>query len=169
MTSIRRSPLVALLLSLLVAGAASAQSPSAPVPRNAAMPAHAAGTFEVRMQPQSQDPAPGAALGRMSLDKTFHGELEGTGKGEMLTAITETQGSAVYVAIERVSGTLHGRTGTFALAHVGTMTRGAQELNIRVVPDSGTGELAGISGTLAIRMEGGKHFYDLAYTLPGAP
>lgn len=133
------------------------------------MTAHATGTFEVRMQPQSHDPAPGAALGRMSLDKTFHGELEGTGKGEMLTAMTETEGSAVYVAIERVSGTLHGRAGTFALAHVGTVTRGAQELSIRVVPDSGTGELAGIAGTLAIRVDGGKHFYDLAYTLPGAP
>jgi Protein of unknown function (DUF3224) len=127
----------------------------------------ARGEFDVKMTPQSEDKAPGSTLGRMSLEKTFRGDLAGEGRGEMLTALTDVPGSAVYVAVERVTGTLHGRSGTFALSHRGTMTRGAQSLSIGVVPDSGTGELAGIEGDLAIEIRDRKHYYTLTYRLPG--
>lgn len=126
----------------------------------------AKGSFEVKIVPQPPDPgAPDAALGRMSLDKQFHGDLEATGKGQMLTTGTPS-GSAVYVAIERVAGTLHGRSGSFALHHRGIMTRGQPELTIAVVPDSGTDDLAGISGNLSIEIVDKKHFYSFDYTLP---
>jgi hypothetical protein len=128
----------------------------------------ASGTFEVKLVPQATDEGgEGATLGRMSIDKQFHGDLEATSKGEMLTAGTSVRGSAGYVAIERVSGTLHGRSGTFALQHSGTMTRGAPQLTITVVPDSGTGQLAGLAGTMAIEIADGKHSYVLEYTLGG--
>jgi hypothetical protein len=132
------------------------------------MTIRAAGSFEVTLAALDHS-AGESTLGRMSLDKVFHGDLEGTGKGEMLTAGTSVTGSAVYVAIERVTGTLHGRTGSFALHHVGVMTRGTPELTIAIVPDSGTGELAGIAGTLAIKFDAGKHFYEVAYQIPGIP
>lgn len=133
------------------------------------MSTHASGTFEVKMTPQpAQDGVGDPAIGRMALDKQFHGDLEATGKGQMLAAGTDVAGSAGYVAMERVSGTLHGRRGTFALQHSGTMTRGAPQLSITVVPDSGTGELAGIAGSLAITIADGQHSYDFAYTLPDA-
>ena len=128
----------------------------------------AIGEFDVKMTPQVEDRAPGATLGRQTLEKTFRGDLEGTGQGEMLTAIAETPGSAVYVAIERVSGVLDGRRGTFALVHKGTMTRGAQSLVVAIVPDSGTDELAGIEGSLAIDIRDRKHYYTLNYRLPDA-
>ena len=129
----------------------------------------ATGSFEVQMKPLEQtEPAPGGSLGRLSLDKQFHGDLEATGQGQMLTAMSDVQGSAAYVAIERVTGTLHGRTGSFALHHRGIMTRGAQSLEISIVPDTGTGELVGITGTLRIRIEDKKHFYDLEYELGGS-
>jgi hypothetical protein len=102
----------------------------------------------------------------MSIDKQFHGDLEATSKGQMLTAGTEVQGSAGYVAIERVSGTLGGRSGTFALQHSGTMTRGEPQLSITVVPDSGTGQLVGLAGTMLITIADGKHSYGFDYTLP---
>jgi hypothetical protein len=105
----------------------------------------------------------------MSLDKQFSGDLLATGQGEMLTAMTPTKGSAGYVAIERVTGTLHGRSGSFVFQHSGTMERGAQQLSITVVPDSGTGELAGIAGRFTLQIVEGKHLYDLAYTLPAGP
>ena len=105
----------------------------------------ASGTFEVKLSPQD-DKTGDPTLGRMSLDKQFHGDLEATSKGQMLTAGTAVQGSAGYVAIERVSGTLKGRSGSFALQHSGTMTRGTPQLTITVVPDSGTGQLAGSRG-----------------------
>ena len=134
------------------------------------MDKHAGGPFDVKLAPQSlaleDDGGEGAARGRMSLDKHYHGDLEAVSKGEMLTAMTGTQGSAGYVAIEKVSGTLGGRKGTFALQHNATMTRGAPFLNIIVVPDSGTGELAGLTGTMKIEIaEGGKHFYAFDYRL----
>lgn len=104
----------------------------------------------------------------MSIDKKFHGDLEGTSKGEMLSAGTAVKGSAGYVAMERVSGTLDGRHGTFTLQHFATMTRGAPHLQIVVVPDSGTGELVGLAGRMTIEIEGGKHSYDFEYTIdPG--
>ena len=127
---------------------------------------HATGPFDVKITPQSEDKSEGAALGRMALDKTFHGDLAATSHGEMLTAMGQVEGSAVYVAIERIKGTLQGRNGTFALAHLGTMTRGTQQLTINIVPDSGTDQLKGIAGSMTIKIEpGGKHFYDLSYTI----
>jgi len=129
----------------------------------------ATGTFEVQMQPQGEgDVAPGASLGRMSLDKQFSGDLQAIGKGEMLAARSDTPTSAAYVAVERVTGTLHGRSGSFVLVHRGVMTASGQTLSIEVVPDTGTGALAGLSGTLGIRIEGGKHFYDFEYALRAA-
>jgi hypothetical protein len=129
---------------------------------------HASGTFEVKLVPQKPDnkEAESANLGRMSIDKKFSGDLEATSKGEMLTAMTEVKGSAGYVAIERVNGTLHGRSGTFVLQHSGTMTRGAPELSLTVVPDSGTGQLVGLAGKMTIKIEEGKHFYEFDYRLP---
>jgi hypothetical protein len=127
----------------------------------------AAGSFTVAIKPQHKpDVAPGASLGRMSLDKQFLGELVASGKGEMMTAMSETAGSAGYVAIERVSGTLQGRRGSFVLQHSGTMARGAQHLSVTVVPDSGTEQLAGIDGSLTIKIVDGQHFYQFDYSLP---
>ena len=129
----------------------------------------AAGTFDVRLSPlTAYDSTEGSPLGRMSIDKEFRGDLEGTSKGEMLTGMTSVKNSAGYVAIERVTGTLHGRSGAFILQHSGTMTRGTPSLVVTVVPDSGTGQLEGLTGALAIIIEGGKHSYELDYTLPEA-
>ena len=131
------------------------------------MTAHATGPFDVKLAPL--DPANKTednALGRMSIDKQFHGDLEATSKGEMLTAGTAVKGSAGYVAIERVSGTLQGRTGTFILQHNATMDRGAPHLNIIVVPDSGTGQLTGLTGAMNIIIADKKHSYDFTYSLP---
>ena len=131
------------------------------------MSAVAKGSFTVEMKPQSEANATdGVNLGRMSLDKRFEGDLVGTSKGEMLTALTPVKGSAGYVAIERVTGTLHGRTGTFVFQHSGSMDRGAQQLSITVVPDSGTGELVGISGTFKLNIVDGMHHYEFEYSLP---
>ena len=134
------------------------------------MKKHAAGTFDVKIAPQKPDnpQAEAANLGRMSIDKQFHGELAATSKGEMLSAMSEVKGSAVYVAIERATGKLHGRDGSFVLHHTGTMNRGEPRLTIHVAPDSGTGELTGLTGTMTIKIEGGKHFYEFDYELPAA-
>jgi hypothetical protein len=105
----------------------------------------------------------------MSIDKKFHGDLEGASKGTMLASMTAIPNSAGYVAIEKVTGTLHGKRGSFALQHSGTMNRGAQSLTITVVPDSGTDELAGISGSMKIIIEGKKHSYEFEYTIAKAP
>jgi Protein of unknown function (DUF3224) len=130
------------------------------------MTTRASGSFEVKLSPLvPYETAEGAALGRMSIDKQFHGDLEGNSRGEMLTAGTSVKGSAGYVAIERVIATLHGRTGTFVLQHTGVMTRGEPALSITVVPDSGTGQLAGLAGTMSIDVADGKHSYDFEYTL----
>jgi hypothetical protein len=132
------------------------------------MTMRASGAFEVKVNVQKPDnkEEESAKIGRMSLDKKFHGELEATSAGEMLSVGTEVAGSAGYVAMERVSGTLHGRAGTFALQHSGTMTRGQPQLSVTVVPDSGTGELVGIAGKMTIKIEEGKHFYEFEYTIP---
>ena len=131
---------------------------------------HAAGTFEVKLVPQSSDgDAQDPTLGRMSIDKQFHGDLEGTSKGQMLTGGSSVKGSAGYVAIEKISGSLHGRSGTFILQHSGTMTRGSPQLMITVVPDSGTDQLAGLTGTMTIKIDNGNHSYDFEYTLAEAP
>lgn len=125
---------------------------------------HASGEFDVKMNPQVDEKGE-PTIGRMSLDKLFRGDLEGVSKGQMLAVMTDVSGSAGYVAMERVNGKLHGRTGTFALQHSGTMTRGTPQLIITVVPDSGTGELAGLSGKMTIDIVEGKHFYKFEYTL----
>jgi hypothetical protein len=132
---------------------------------------HARGTFEVKVNVQKADnkAAESANLGRMSIEKQFHGDLEGRSAGEMLSVGTEVKGSAGYVAMERVNGTLHGRTGTFALQHSGTMTRGEPQLSVTVVPDSGAGQLVGIAGKLTIKIADGKHFYEFEFTLPETP
>lgn len=131
------------------------------------MPQHATGSFEVKIAPQRPDSAvaEAAGLGRMTIDKQFHGDLEGTSQGEMLSLLNRDIGSGGYVAMERVTGTLQGRTGSFALQHNATMTRGVPALTVIVVPDSGSDELSGLSGTMTIRIEGGQHFYDFEYAL----
>ena len=101
----------------------------------------------------------------MLIDKQFHGDLEAHSRGQMLAAGTSVKGSAGYVAIELVSGTLNGRMGTFILQHTGTMNRGTPQLSVTVVPDSGTGELVGLAGKMAIDISGGKHAYDFEYTI----
>ena len=130
------------------------------------MSREAKGTFEVSMKPESSEETSGVTLGRMALDKQYQGDLVATGTGEMLTAMTQTKGSASYAAFELVTGTLHGKEGSFVLHHQGTMNRGEQELTISIVPDSGSGELQGISGQCKIEISEGKHFYELSYSLP---
>jgi len=124
----------------------------------------ATGTFDVKMSPQP--PEADSPVGRMLLDKIFHGDLEATSKGQMLATMTAVKGSAGYVAIEQASGTLHGRRGSFALQHSGLMARGAPTLTITVVPDSGTDDLVGLAGTMDIILADGKHSYEFDYTLP---
>jgi hypothetical protein len=128
----------------------------------------ATGTFEVKIVPQPADAHSDAgALGRMTIDKTYHGDIEGTAIGQMLTGMSPTEKtSGVYVAVERVTATLAGRKGTFILHHTGVMDRGAQSLKITVVPDSGTEQLTGLTGTMAIDIRDGKHFYTFEYALP---
>jgi hypothetical protein len=134
------------------------------------MNTHAAGAFDVTVNPEPHYETidGGIVLGRMSLAKQFHGDLEASGIVQMLSAGTSVKGSAGYVAIERVAGRLHGRAGGFVLQHSGTMTRGQAALTVSVVPDSGTGELQGLAGTMTIDIVDGKHFYGFDYTLDPA-
>ena len=127
----------------------------------------ATGTFDVKITPQASDLAPeGPNLGRMSLEKQYHGDLDAAAKGEMITAAgIAVKESAAYSAVERVSGTLHGKKGSFALQHTGVMTRGTPSLNITVVPDSGTGELIGLTGKMEIIIQGQQHSYVLEYDI----
>lgn len=132
--------------------------------------ARAVGTFTVQMKPAGEAPAAATdstPLGRMTLDKVFSGDIQGSGQGEMLTAMTPTHGSAGYVALERFAGSVHGLEGSFVLQHSGTMSAGGgQQLSITIVPDSGSGALAGIAGRFLLKIEGGVHRYELEYTLP---
>ena len=131
------------------------------------MTIQASGTFDVTLTPQAPDDnVADQPVGRMSIDKQFHGDLDAISKGHMLAAGTGVKDSAGYVAIERVSGTLHGRSGTFVLQHSGTMARGVGRLSVTVVPDSGTGQLEGLAGTMAIVITDGEHLYEFEYTLP---
>ena len=124
------------------------------------------GPFDVKLTPHAtKGSADGPPLSRLSIDKRFHGHLDATSKGEMLSAGTAVKGSAGYVAIEFVTGKLDGRSGTFVLQHNGVMARGDGQLTITVVPDSGTDKLVGLAGTMSIEITDGKHFYDFAYTL----
>ena len=125
----------------------------------------ATGTFDVDLRPQPlTDEAASPLLSRLSINKTFAGDLVGTSQGEMLSARTDVQTSAGYVAIEKVTGTLRGRRGSFVLQHAATMNRGESKLSVTVVPDSGTGELVGLAGKMTIQIEG-EHKYALEYTL----
>ena len=136
------------------------------------MTKHATGPFDVKLAPQGEDDkAEGSTLARYSLDKQYHGDLDATAKGTMLTAGTDVKGSAGYVAIERVTGKLNGLTGSFVLQHNGTLTRGAPVQSITVVPDSGTGtgQLVGLTGKLTVIIDSGKHSYSSDYTLPETP
>jgi hypothetical protein len=165
--------ITAMCLSLGFGSLAFTRTPlsfSKPVQKGTPMVTHASGTFEVKLVPQPpEDKAEGSTLARMSIDKQFHGDIEATSKGQMLTAGTEVKGSAGYVAIERITGTLQGRTGSFVLQHSGTLTRGAPQQSITVVPDSGTGQLAGLTGKMTINIADGKHSFEFDYTLPEAP
>lgn len=152
---------------LLAQTPASKSNESAKV---AVLTAHARGPFEVKLTSLPfDDKAADPMMARMSIDKQFHGDLEASSVGQMLAANTTTKGSAGYVAIERVTGTLKGRSGSFVLQHNATMTRGMPQLSIIVVPDSATGQLTGLTGKMDIKIEAaGKHFYDFEYTLPEA-
>ena len=127
----------------------------------------AKGTFQVKLMPLVfEGQADGSKLARLSIDKEIKGDLKAVTSGQMLSATTDTQGSAGYVAIERVTGTLQGRKGSFVLQHTGAMNRGQPTLLVSVVPDSGTAELAGLQGTFNIIVADGKHSYEFAYSLP---
>lgn len=125
------------------------------------------GEFDVQLNPQD---APGQVknvnLGRMEIEKVYKGPFDGTGKGEMLSAVTDVNGSAGYVAIERVAGELNGRRGSFVVQHFGVMNQGERELLIRIIPDSGTEALTGITGTMHIDITDGTHYYEIDYELP---
>src|SRR5271165_5349391 len=151
-----------------VAALAQTQSPATSTPgKDSVVTTHAIGTFEVKVLPYTEDKYDeGTTLGRYSLDKQYHGDLEAISKGEMLTAGTSVKGSAGYVAIERVSGTLNGRKGAFVLQHTGTMNRSTPSMTISVVPDSGTEQLTGLTGTMTIIIDGTKHSYEFDYTIP---
>ena len=127
---------------------------------------HAAGSFDVKTTPfddKSDDPT----LARIALDKQYHGDIEGTAKGQMLSAGSPAKGFAGYVAIEKITGTLNGRAGTFVLQHSGTLENSIPQMTITVVPGSGTGQLEGIAGKMTIKFApGGKHLYEFDYTLP---
>jgi hypothetical protein len=146
-------------------------NPKPTPPKKAVMSFHATGPFEVKIDPQPpEEKGGGAAIGRMFIDKQFHGDLDAASKGTMLAAGTGAKNSSGgYVALEIVTGSLKGRTGTFILQHSATMTRGVPQLSITVVPDSATGQLTGLAGKMNIIIADGKHSYDFEYTLPEAP
>jgi hypothetical protein len=147
-----------MLVGMLLAVGALAQT------KETHMTLHAHGTFEVKTQPLPS--APGDGMGRFSLEKQIHGDLEGVSKGEMLTAGDYTKGEAGYVALEQVTGSLKGRRGSFVLQHVGTMDKSGMTLRVTVVPGSGTDQLQGIAGSFTITITAGQHSYDFDYTLP---
>ncbi len=159
---------ICLCACLVFQAQARSQAPAAkPDQKGASVSLHAAGTFDVKISPLPPDDATGgAAIGRYALDKQFHGDLEGTSKGQMLGAGDPSTGTAGYVAMEYVTGTLHGHSGSFALQHMGTMDGGKFDLKVIVAPGSGKGELAGILGTMTIIIAAGKHSYEFDYSLP---
>lgn len=144
----------------------SPEGPPRTLPVHRADTTLAVGTFEVTLTREASDTAPGSILERLTMAKRFEGDLSGSAEGEMLSVLTPVEGSAGYVAVERVTGTLDGRRGSFALQHSGIMGGDDQHHMVPVVPDSGTGDLTGIAGTMVIRIEGGVHRYELRYTLP---
>ena len=165
------APLLVATISTHAQTSAQTNPKSSAAPKKAVMSLHATGPFDVKIDPQPADEKGGGpAIGRMLLDKQFHGDLEATSKGTMLAAGTGAKNSSGgYVALEIVTGTLKGRTGTFVLQHSATMNRGIPQLSITVVPDSGTGQLTGLAGKMNITIADGKHSYDFEYTLPENP
>lgn len=156
----RLPPLAVALLLALAGGGAAAQGAGP-------MEHEAAGSFEVTMHPEGEPGGvDGMRLGRMRLDKRYSGALQAVAQGHMLTAMAPVDGSAVYTAIEQVSGSLDGRAGSFVLAHFGTMDRGVPELEVRIVPDSGAGGLTGIRGRMEIDADAAGHRYRLVYSFP---
>lgn len=158
-TTIQIVALVSLGLGVSVRGQSSSNQ------KEGFVVGHAKGTFDVKITPQ-EDAALDKTFSRMSIDKQIHGDLEATSKGLMLATGGPKEGAGGYVALERVTGTLGGRTGSFTLQHNATMQNGKGDLNIVVVPGSGTEQLAGLSGKFNIEIKDGKHYYDLEYTLP---
>lgn len=161
------APLLSALAVLTLTAVASAIATTPAAKEPAAM--HATGHFDVKVSPQTPDnpQAQASGLARLSLDKQFHGDLDAASQGEMLAAGDGTT-SGAYVALEKVSGKLHGRSGSFVLVHRALMVDGTpQEWTVTVVPGSGTGELAGLAGAMTIAIADGRHGYELAYTLPG--
>lgn len=162
-----RSMLVAAVSVLLSSVVATAGEPTDDAQEATTMTQTATGTFDVQVSPQAPGDGDATAIGRMLLDKDYQGNLEATSKGQMLAYRTEVEGSAGYVAMEQVTGTLAGLEGSFVLQHSGTMSRGKQSLDLHVVPDSATGELEGLTGSMSIRIdEDGQHFYEFEYALP---
>ena len=160
---------IASLGALLVVSVVSAHMQQADVKKGKGMSKRARGAFDVKLTPKEQ--GADSPFGGMTIDKEFHGELAATSKGEMLMASSASvKNSAGYVAIEKVTGTLHGRRGSFYLQHTGVMTRGAGELTITVIPDTGTDQLVGLTGRMNIIIASdGKHSYEFDYTLPDTP
>ena len=155
------------ILSLALGLAVGLTSHTAHAQKGAAMTNHASGTFDVKITPQKDEGIGDPTIGRMSVAKQFRGDLEGSSGAQMLTGMSEAvKDSGTYVAIERIRGTLQGRTGSFAVWHAGTMNRGTQSLVITIIPDSGTEQLTGITGTMTIEIKDGKHFYGIDYSLP---
>lgn len=170
-TAARVAVAIVVILGVGVTASAQTHSPASGATRKTqVMTTRAVGSFDVKMTPQAADDSTtAAAIGRLSLDKHFHGDLSATSKGTMLAAGTSIPNSAGYVALEWVSGTLGGRRGSFVLQHSGTMNRGAPHLVISVVPDSGTEQLVGLSGTMVIIITDGKHSYEFEYAIPAVP
>lgn len=164
-TRLRTLAAMILLIACALAGCSFSRSASNTT-LETAMTRRASGMFEVTLTPEGlQDALEGTTMGRMSIDKTFHGDLEATSKGAMLSVRTDTKGSAGYVAIELVSGTLDGRCGDFVLQHSAVMSRGIPHQTVEIVPDSGSDELKGLCGTMTISIIDGKHFYELVYAI----
>lgn len=162
-------PCFALVAACLLASQTAGAADAAPATPNAptTMTQTAKGTFEVQLAgAPAAEGTEAAKIGRMSIRKQFHGDMEGTSLGEMLAVRTSVAESAGYVAMERVEAKLAGKTGSFAFMHLGEMNRGQQHLTVQVIPDSATGDLVGLSGSLTIDIKDGKHFYVFSYQLP---
>jgi hypothetical protein len=147
-----------------VSGLAQSQPGQSAAGKEKVVTGHARGTFDVKLTPQAGEDGAEASIARIAIEKQFHGDLEGTSKGQMLAS--RAKGSGGYVAMEMFTGTLKGRTGSFVLQHSGTMTPAAVQLSVTVVPDSATGQLEGLAGTMTIKVADGKHSYEFEFTLP---
>jgi hypothetical protein len=167
MRSHRAAKLVVVFFTFGCVPAAHAQSSMNRIAnKEAVVTTRATGTFDVSVLPiATEDKVDTGGFSRLSIDKRFSGDLQATSRGQMVAAMTAVEGSGAYVAFERVTGTLSGRRGAFILQHSGTMGHGASEMRVTVVPDSGTGELTGLAGTMKVIIEGGKHSYEFEYTI----